>query len=38
MTEINGMDRRFADGTGKCVVPGIQTDGSVYGCIQEGKF
>lgn len=38
LAEIDGVDRCFANRTGKCVVPGVQIDEFVYGCVQEGKF
>lgn len=32
------MDRCLANSTGECVIPGVQTDGFVYGRVQEREF
>lgn len=38
LAEIDGVDRRFANGTGERVIPGVQTDELVYGRAEEGEF
>lgn len=38
VAEIDVVDRCFANSTGECVVPGVQTDSFVYGRVQAGEL